>query len=272
MPKKTGCLDKEHKKQTIIDFLKRFPEGAVAKHISLMTDIDYSTVRGILRNLLKEGIVAQKFERGPYCLVQDFTHGMKMEPKFHNILLQVTPDKPIKKFKEVFQSEIACLRIESGIKSKKITGVISANPPLTHRETCLMAEKFMHLSKQEFSMEISPDDVKFINIEINWDYNGLRLEGCNCITLKSFGLIEKLYNKKECIRHEYRFSGIFTYKDFINLTFGGVQYASIISQNNLFISEQKKIEQEICTLNNTVKNMMLLLKNRCSGPMEINIK
>jgi len=266
MSDRTKCSNKQRKMETIADCLKKHPEGICPTILAFETGIGHGCIRRILREMKKDCVVRQKYPRGPYYLVQDSTHGIKKDPKFQNITLQCRAKNPIERVKKVYEYKIATLSIESGKKSGKITGRISAEPPLTHREMCLMGDFFISLIGELFGETPDPHDIQVVTLEVNWDYPNMRLEGVSCITLEDLFGLEKVYNREDGVRHEYKVKVALTLKEFRTLLIDGFSAVSVASRIGVLEEGQgglnegmEKVIKGLSYLNGLLKSLEAMI-------------
>lgn len=252
---------KRLKIEKIISCLKSHPEGIFAKFIASETELDFNTVRSYLRELKKDGIITQKYLRGPYDFVGNTIHGLGGElPRMQNIVFTYQAKKNIHQRMDFTKTlQIAEVKLEAGVKSNKITYHVHAKESISIREAWLIGQIFIadihaYLDETPKSPEILVNTTEF-----NWDYYGIRIEGANCITLDNFIGLEKLYNKPGRIRYEIKTKIPFPLDNLIALITNGVEYTSLNSK----VSElQKSIDFAINEIKRTHNYFMKLGGNR----------
>jgi len=205
--------DKEEKKRKIKDALIRHPEGLVAKQLHVETGISYPTVRQYLRILVKEGEVGQKLGTKVYVSVTNKPYGIGEPPKIQNVRLNLKcPDGVKLKYGKVVKS-IETLKIEVtfGVTNNQITACISAEPPMDLREFKQVIDTFKSMVRDSLNLKNPIDDkgILITSVELNNDFEGLRLDGIQSLTLNScMKVLEKIYNKGNKIRREVRVRNI----------------------------------------------------------------
>lgn len=97
------------------------------------------------------------------------------------------------------------LRVLFGRKRQRVTGFISCSEGLDLSAFVLALEVFKLVAVKHVGVFPHDDVLRVKTVELLQDYQRLRLDGINCLTLESFlGSHEKLYNKSQGIRSEIR--------------------------------------------------------------------
>lgn len=197
-------LPKQEKLEKIINCLVKHPEGLQPKQIALKTRLNKSTVKAYLKILFNEGYV--KTASGWYYPDIKPTHSVEKPIKIHNINLLINNFESEKKYEDK-SVEIGNVKIlvRFGQKNKRITGVISGEPPLNYREFCFAVEKFKSIIYSVIGSYPLSEDITISSCEFNTDYDMLRLEGLKAVTLTTFeGNLLKIYDKQDKVRFEAR--------------------------------------------------------------------
>lgn len=193
--------DKAEKLRRIVKALKEADRSLWPKEVAFRTGIQPSTVRVYLRELLKAGVVLQP-ERGLYVI--NPTYGVGRPPRIHNLWLSARAfiKRGSRKVEEYGDCKI---QVILGAKRNRITGVISSSEGLDFTSCFFAIQRFKGIVKEILGLELQNSDIWVRNCEFNEDYVGIRLEGLNCVTVKSFlGTLERLYNKPEGLRSEVK--------------------------------------------------------------------
>ena len=130
---------------------------------------------------------------------------------FHNCILAVfLPNYQKEIVSQTHSSDLINFEFTIGEKSKQATMRISTpdingtNFPFNIASLSMAYELFRELIIKHAQTEITMKDTEVKSIEFNKDYNNLKLEGVNSITMDN--LIEqfKAYNKKDKLRIEHK--------------------------------------------------------------------
>ena len=231
------------KKKTILKKIKESEIELSPKEIAQKTSINHSTVRVYLRQLLREGKIVQPYP-GSYC--SRITHGMMMAPlRTHNVILTV--EAPWLSFSDDYTEWFGDVkvRVQFGFQRHKITGRISCDAGMDKNSIHFALSRFYDIVKEKTSHEL--DDVVVKTFEMNRDYAGVRLDGFKCYTKKGlFGVIERIYQKDDLVRHEHKITKPMTIDEFTALMRGGVTEYNL--QQGLFM-----VVQEVKALTETQK-------------------
>jgi hypothetical protein len=190
-------------------YLDTVPEGATPKMISLYTRIPQSSVRGMLtRGILG---IENIGVHGLYRSVHKNRDNHIFSYNFHNLILAVhLPNYTKSTVQETHSSVLVNFEFIIGQDSRQATMRISTptidgtNYPINISSISLAFELFRKLIKQHADTEITMNDTSVKSIEFNKDYENLKLEGVNSITMEN--LIEqfKAYQKKDKLRIEHK--------------------------------------------------------------------
>jgi hypothetical protein len=200
---------KAKREEMITNYLKTVPEGATPKMISFYTRIPQSTVRG----MLSRGITGiEKTDiHGLYHSVQKMGDDGIFLWNFHNLLLVTHLPKYDKQaVSETHSSDLINFEFNIGAKSKNATARLSTpkvngtDYPLNLSSITLAVTLFKELIRKHANTEITNNDIEIKTIELNKDYQNIRLDGVNSITMEN--LIEqfKAYQKKDKLRIEHK--------------------------------------------------------------------
>lgn len=243
------------KSQRILKVINESEIELTPLEISTKLDIKHSTTRVYLRRLLRQGKVVQPY-KGAYC--NKITHGMIFVPlRVHNVV--VTASAPWLGFSDdvVEFTGAVKIRVQYGLQRKKVTGRISCDAGMDQNAILFALNRFSDAVYERTGKRL--ENVVLKTFEVNRDYQGVRIDGAKCYTLKGlFGVIERIYQKEEdTIRHEVKVSKPMSVDEFQNLIQGGVSAYNL--QQGLFM-----LMEEIKGLKETVKfqNEVISKQNR----------
>lgn len=201
--------NRQKREEMIRGYLDTVPEGATPKMISLYTRIPQSSVRGMLtRGILG---IENIGVHGLYRSVHKNRDNHIFSYNFHNLILAVhLPNYTKSTVQETHSSVLVNFEFIIGQDSRQATMRISTptidgtNYPINISSISLAFELFRKLIKQHADTEITMNDTSVKSIEFNKDYENLKLEGVNSITMEN--LIEqfKAYQKKDKLRIEHK--------------------------------------------------------------------
>lgn len=222
--------------------LEKYPEGLFPKMLSKASKINYSTVKVYLRDMLKKGLVKQNFKNGPYTVIKPI-HG-NIYYKYHNIYFSFQfKDIEITPHKEKVQIENIKLIIYFGSKTKKVTCNVSSKEPLNLRELVLVKNLFEQKVKEKLGIQELPV-LMIKSIEFNNDLQGIRMDGINAVTWNDFkGVLEKVYNKEDKLRHEFKVSLPVEAESIIHLLRQGLDSYELLKNYNSLDERLGRLEE-----------------------------
>jgi len=234
-----------NKEKLILNYLRNSHWGSTPKEIALYTKINQDTVKGILRKLAHEGKVRLYNNlRGYYEIVEKEDHGI-FDFKFQNCVLTVDIlgyDKNLEPITNNLDS-ILKTRLSLCKNTHRATMHISSDYCMELPAFLTVANNFIYAIKLYTGLDVSLKDISISTIEFNKDYFNFRLDGPNCITLSSLIAQYKLYQKKNCVREEYKVLVPMPFTILNQLLTKTSLHADLMSEmekNNLEIAEIKK--------------------------------
>lgn len=243
------------KSQRILKVIDESEIELTPLEISQKLQIKHSTTRVYLRRLLRQGKVVQPY-KGTYC--NKITHGMIFVPlRVHNVI--VTASALWLGFSDdvVEFTGAVKIRVQYGLQRKKITGRISCDAGMDQNAVLFALNRFSDVVYERTGRRL--ENVVLKTFEVNRDYQGVRIDGAKCYTLKGlFGVIERIYQKEEdTVRHEVKVSKPMSVDEFQSLIQGGISAYNL--QQGLFM-----LMQEIKGLKETMKfqNEVISKQNR----------
>ncbi len=235
------------------------------KTISLKTEINYSTIRGICSKLLRENIVEQD-TRG-YYFVRQPTHEVrdKEDFRFENMMLSYyVKEKQVESSEEEFLVGSLRLKITFGYKHNKITCRITdlSGKGLTYREVLFSSFVLCNQINKKLNIEVKDSDIEIRNIEVNNDLISQRLEGIQCLTITYYQeVMEKFYNKTNPmrLRIEKRPLKSFSATDLYNSMSYGAMYTEIYKKYESLEKSMGEIKSEQTGVKNLCKAILNIL-------------
>jgi hypothetical protein len=188
--------------------------------ITSKTQINHSTVRGYCRQLLEEGKIFQPYN-GAYC--SKITHGMIFCPlRVHNLIISV--DAPWLDFSDDLTEFVGGVkvRVQFGLERRRLTGRISCDSGMDRNAVIFALNHCYDLMRERTGRVVENVVVK--TFEVNRDYQGVRIDGAKCYTVKGlFDVLERIYQKEDSVvRTEYKVTKDMTIDEFQVLMQGGV--------------------------------------------------
>jgi hypothetical protein len=193
-------------KDRIVTVLEMADHPLFPKEIAVAARVNHVTTRVYLRELRKAGVVVQ-LRRGLYVINPTHGVGGGKLPRIQNLCLSVV-DLPVpRSVKRVETFGDVRLTVTFGKKRGRVTGVFATDPHpgMDFTACCLAIARFKTVVKEVLGVDISDLDIWVRNCELHEDYVGVRMEGLNCVTAKSFlGSLLKIYNKGAGLRAEVK--------------------------------------------------------------------
>jgi hypothetical protein len=188
--------------------------------IAERTEINHSTVRGYCCQLLNEGKIFQPY-KGAYC--SKITHGMIFCPlRVHNLIISV--DAPWLDFSDDLTEFVGDVkvRVQFGLERRRLTGRVSCDSGMDRNAVVFALNHCYDLMRQRTGHVVENVVVK--TFEVNRDYQGCRIDGAKCYTVKGlFDVLERIYQKEDSVvRTEYKVTKDMTIDEFQVLMQGGV--------------------------------------------------
>ena len=193
-----AVLEKENRDHPLVT-TPLFP-----KEIASKARVNHATTRVYLKQLLKEGVVIRP-TRGLYVINPNHGVGGGQLPRVQNLWLSVVDLAVSKSVKRVETFGDVTLTVTFGKKRDRVTAVFATDTGMGFTSCSLAIARFKTVVREVLGVEISDLDIWVRNCEFNEDYVGIRLEGLNCVTVKSFlGSMAKIYNKGAGFRSEVK--------------------------------------------------------------------
>lgn len=192
------CLKK------IQDTLAAADRPLFPKEISSMAGLNHSTVRVYLRRMLSSGLVRQPF-RGVYESKVTKPTYVEGPPRVQDLRLRVKRAVPVKFADHVEEYSQVRIRVKWGTRRQQITGTVSCPQGLDLESLSFAVYRFKQIAGGWEGVLPRDSEVEVVSVELLHDYEDLRLDGLECVTLRSFlGSLERIYNKDPGLRAEVK--------------------------------------------------------------------
>lgn len=202
---------------------------------------NHSSVRVYLPQLVKEGRIVTPYH-GAYC--NKITHGMIFSPiKVHNLV--VTASAVVDKSEEIIERVgTVKVRVVFGFQRDKISMFISCDAGMD-RNACLLAiQRCFDIARVRLGKDLEQVTIK--TFEANRDYLGVRLDRAQCLTRQGLlDTIERIYQKEDVVRHEFKVTKDMTLTEFEALLKGGVTAYNVTQSSFALIQEVRKLAEAL---------------------------
>jgi predicted transcriptional regulator len=217
------------KENSIIKLLKIHQEGLSPKHIAFNLRLNHETTKSALKRLESGGIVRKKV-RGIYELVENRPHDA-ISFLLQNIILTFDSDKIEIEERICIANDTGLLKVSFivGKLSQKATMRIGSKLPFNIPSLHVLGMLFQEWCVKHFNICPTFDEIYVRSLELNQDHLKYRLEGIKAITITALTTEYKLYNKRNCLREEYRLNIPITLDFVTRLLANGVISAEIFS-------------------------------------------
>ena len=162
-----------------------------------------SSVRGVCRELVKTGIIVQPYS-GYYC--SKSTHRVLVPLRCHNIALRCSVGEDVEHWENVEVVGGVKVGVCFGAYRRRITGFVACDSGMS-LDACLLAlNRWFDVAEKRLGHPLG--EVELRTVEFNRDYVGVRLDGSlRCWTRRGLlGVIERIYQRRDCVRHEWKIS------------------------------------------------------------------
>jgi len=199
------------KRKLITECMMSNPEGCTPKMLACKTGINVNTIKSILPKLenikrLAHGLYIVE-NRGDGTPTSDGTPHVW---NFHNLVASF----PVEKCKDAtYLKDLKLVKLEFKVRNEVCTLRVSTDEPLNMSSIVLIHD----IINATFMKELSLSEIKISTIEFNRDFEHLKLEGTNCLTLDTLYTEFKLYQKKRGLRVEHKTKVPFTAKTMVDV-------------------------------------------------------
>lgn len=198
---------------------------------------NHSSVRVYLPQLVAEGKIVTPY-KGAYC--SQITHGVRFQGvRVHNIVVVGLAD--VDSHFEVVESVGSVkVRVVFGVERGKVSIFISCDLGMD-RDSCLLAlDKAFGVVRNRLGRDL--DMIELKTFELNRDYLGVRVDRATCVTrVGLYGVVERVYQREQGVRHEWKISQNMPLADFEALLQGGVSGYNVMQANFMMVQEMKKL-------------------------------
>lgn len=212
--------------------------------ISMKTTIKHSTTKVYLRRLLKEGKIVQPYP-GAYC--NKITHGMMFVPlRVHNVIWTAGPLPWLDFSDDVTEFTGAVkVRVQFGLQRRKVTGRISCDVGMDQNAVLFALNRSFDLVTERAGKTL--EHVVLRTFEVNRDYQGVRVDGAKCYTVKGlFDVIERIYQKEDAVvRHEVKVTKKMSVDEFQSLLQGGISSYNLQQGMFMMVQEIRKLSESV---------------------------
>lgn len=196
-----------------ITFVLKFERDPLSpKEIAFKTGLNHSTVRVLCRRMLRNEILKQPW---PGVYVTNPTYGVggvlagiesQGPPRVHNLRLRWRAPWIKKSAKETCDFDKCRIIMTIGRKRKLATANIAADEYPLDLAAVSIAVELWRIKVAHYLNRLPPhEDIDVSSVEIGWDYQRIRLDGLNCVTVQSFlGELERFYNRELGLRSEVK--------------------------------------------------------------------
>lgn len=217
---------------------------------------NHSSVRVYIRQLTKEGKILSPYH-GVYC--NKITYGMIFNPvRVHNLVVTASVD--VDESGEVVEVVgTVKVRVLFGFQRKKVSIFVSCDAGMDKNACLLALHRGFDIVKAKLGKDI--DDVTVRTFEANRDYAGVRLDREQCLTKKGlFDVIERIYQKEDVVRHEFKVAKEMSLTEFEALLQGGVSSYNITQANYALIQEVRKLADALKMTNSQLLEQSRVLE------------
>lgn len=143
------------------------------------------------------------------------------------------------------------IEVEGGKQRGNVTVYISCDAGMD-RNTCFLAmDKGFGIAKEKLGEDLT--DIELKTFEINRDYLGTRIDRKTCITKKGlYDMVERVYQKEQGVRHEWKVSTPMPISDFESLLMGGMSNYNSMQANYMLVQETKRLTDVLKSVNQRV--------------------
>lgn len=226
-------------KERIVDLLEHTDIELTPLEIAKKLDLNHSSVRVYLPQLVAAGRIVTPYH-GAYS--SKTTHGMGAGAlRVHNIV--ATGDVEVSEHWEVTEQVGSVkVRVVFGEKRDKVSIFISCDAGMDKNSCLLALDKGFGIVKSRLGKDLEHICLK--TFELNRDFLGVRVDRATCITRKGlYDMVERVYQKQEGVRHEWKISKEMPLAEFEALLQGGVTSYNLMQANFALVQEVKKLTE-----------------------------
>jgi hypothetical protein len=203
--------------------------------------VNHSSVRVYLPQLVAQNRLVTPY-KGAYC--SQITYGVRFQGlKVHNIVAVGFADFDVHdEVVEVVGS--VKVRVVFGIERKKVSIFISCDAGMDKNSCLLALHRGFDIVKCKLGKDLEQIELK--TFELNRDYLGVRVDRPTCITrVGLYDMVERVYQKEEGVRHEWKVNKSMSLLEFESLLQGGVSSYNITQANFVLVQEVRKLAEAL---------------------------
>jgi hypothetical protein len=217
---------------------------------------NHSSVRVYLPQLVAQNRLVTPYP-GAYC--SQITHGVRFQGlKVHNIVAVGWADVDVHwEVTEVVGT--VKVRVVFGTERKKVSVFVSCDAGMDKNGCLLALHRGFDIVKAKLGKDLEQIELK--TFELNRDYLGVRVDTPICITQKGlFDIVERVYQKEEGVRHEWKVSKNMSLLEFESLLQGGVTAYNVTQSSFALITEVRKLAEALKSTNEHLVSQSKILE------------
>jgi hypothetical protein len=224
--------------QKILSVVSKASESITPKEICDQLNMKSGTVKPVLRVMLHKGVLLQPF-KGAYC--DRITYDVRWHPLLvHNVRLHFRVVERLVHWECLENVGGVDVFVCFGSERNTVSGRLSYDRGM-NRPACMLAiDRWISIAEKRLGHEIG--DLVLTTCEVNKDYAGLKIDGgVHCATKKVLkDVLERIYEKEEGVRHEYRLMKNMTLTQFDQIFDKGLDQILGVANN---LDNQKELSE-----------------------------
>lgn len=233
--------------QKIIEAVENSLEPITPLEVSSITKINHSSVKVLMPKLARNGVIRREYH-GHYVSAKNLvtfgssvvdSYGEFVSPLLHSVrfrfvgLASVSPRRWVVEVGSVVNVSFQVFSNGSAVVFVDCVGDVSLDYPAF----CLLVDRVCG----ELGVSCW-DGVSVSSFEFNVDFEGVRLDGVQAVTLRAFdGSFHRLYNKRFGVRDEVKVVGSQKVESVLALMQGGVSTYNVLQLLFANFQEQQKL-------------------------------
>jgi len=146
-----------------------------------------------------------------------------------------------------------------GLERKKVSIFVSCDGGMDRNAVLLALHRGFDIVRLRLGVEL--EDIVLKTFELNRDFVGVRLDRSQCITRKGlFDMVERIYQREDCVRHEFKVSRDVSLTEFESLLQGGVSSYNVTQSSFALIQEVRKLAEAIKSTNQYLSDQSKILE------------
>lgn len=212
-----------------MEYISKSADAVFPIEIARKLSLKEGTVRPTLRLLLHKGLVLQPYP-GAYC--DKITWEVRFHPvAIHNIRLHFLTEEVLESWETTENIGGVKVFVHFGSERRKVSGLISYDRGMSRAAAMLAIDRWLAIAETRLGREIK--DLVLTSLEVNRDQAGIKLEGgVHCYSKKVLrDVLERVYEKEEGVRHEYRIAKNMTLTEFDQIFNKGLDQVLGVASN-----------------------------------------